>query len=373
MPNDLPDWTVQHWAQLLSVGAQFLGDTGAQTLSADLATSTITTTGGPIVAAIADVASFKAGAGNVFTKVGNLGASTLGSATSISPGFGQATTAGNLLVAWVSAFAAEPTTAQAGWVKIVSAVSGGLWAAIWVKLSAAGADAAPTFTAAGGLDFMRAQLGEFNPSVGTAALDQSSTAATIAGSTMSVQNPATDAAFGDLILVATRWAWTTVASTTFSETLNNGATVVRASAGGGFNTVQSSIFFYGIVPAASIQLPLGVRAWDYDVLGTSAPAAGGLASVVLAASTGKAYRLAHISAGLVQVTGALAAPLVQVKDGASVIWNRYLGISATAGDKDGFDLSGLAIKGTAGNSMTIVFSAAIAGAGESISVGAYLQ
>jgi hypothetical protein len=56
-----------------------------------------------------------------------------------------------------------------------------------------------------------------------------------------------------------------------------------------------------------------------------------------------------------------------------VIWQRQLAVGATAGDKDRCELTGLALKGTAGNSMTVAFSGNAAGISQVVSAGAYLR
>ncbi len=74
-------------------------------------------------------------------QVGALGAYTVGGAFSVQPPFGQATTAGNLLVAWLAPGGAGP----AGWTQAVT-VFNNVQPAIWYKPNCSSSETAPTFT-----------------------------------------------------------------------------------------------------------------------------------------------------------------------------------------------------------------------------------
>jgi hypothetical protein len=82
--------------------------------AADSDTETITTSSGPIIASALVIASFKPN--TTIAKVGSAGAFTSTPGGSVTPPFGQATTSGNLLVAWVACNAATPPsiTTQTG-------------------------------------------------------------------------------------------------------------------------------------------------------------------------------------------------------------------------------------------------------------------
>lgn len=112
--------------------------------------------------------------------------------------------------------------------------------------------------------------------------------------------------------------------------------------------------------------------WPYDARGVSAPGTGSQASVVLAATPGKTYTASMIAASLAQISGAATAPTADLLDGASTIWSRAQGVTGTVGDKDHFELSGLGLRGTSGNSMTFQVSVGVAGVAERANIGAYL-
>lgn len=111
----------------------------------------------------------------------------------------------------------------------------------------------------------------------------------------------------------------------------------------------------------------------YDVDGTSAPAAGSQASVVFAATPGKAYTAAALVASLTQNTGAGSAFTLQLLDGVAVRINQTIGVTATIGDGRTVPLPEVAVKGAVGNSMTWQFAGVVAGVFESVFMGAYLR
>lgn len=375
MPNDIPDWTAQAKSNLVGgISGLNLGDVGAPSLAPDSVTETpsgaLLGSGGGVMV------SYKALTTFALVKAG---AALVGTATGVNPLFGQATAAGNLLTARVTASAsgAEPATNAAGWVKLKSVNTQGGWCAIWALANSLGNDAAPQFTGGGaGLSVMMAQLAEYSGGITVSPADQSGTGGQ-SGNTIVITNPATDVAFGDLIEVCTHYAMGGPGGgATFSDAFNNGATAVQD---GSVNLDQNgngrnSVFTHAIIPAATVAQPLGVADWAYDASGTSAPAVGSQAKVVLAATPGKTYTAALLSAALVNNSAAGAnAPTAQLLDGATVIFQRLVSSTAVAGSQGDFDLAGLAIKGTAGNSMTWQVSVAVAANTESASIGAYLR
>lgn len=374
MPNDVPDWTAQTKANLVGgISNLNLGDVGAPSLQADSVTESFSGAGGLAGNGSIVLASFKAAAASTIAKVGALGALLVGTASSVSPLFGQAPTAGNLLVAWVTAGSGDPTTNAAGWVKGVSLGSDGQFSAIWYKPNAAGGDAAPVFTVGAGSNLMSAQLGEFSGAATVSPLDQSGSSA-YTTNPIAVVGGAIDVAFGDLVLTASRVEEQQSGTAVFTNTINNGGTPVQAgSAQVGSGGNRGCNFTYTIIPAATVAQPLGVAAWAYDSVGNSRPATGSIAQVILAATPGKTYTLAELDVALVQVSGALTVPGQRVIDGGIGKWNRWMGVTATAGDKDHVYLSGLGLKGTAGNSMTIDFDGNNAGVAQAVNVGAYLR
>lgn len=106
----------------------------------------------------------------------------------------------------------------------------------------------------------------------------------------------------------------------------------------------------------------------------SAPGAAVQATATIAASPGVSHVLRTISASL-QAVAAQAAPVqVVVRDGASgvgaIIWTERLFV--TTGFDIRFTMTGLTLKGTAGNAMTVEFTgAAAAGNFETLSATGY--
>lgn len=376
MPNDIPDWTSQHQAQIQGGSSlQFLGDTGAPALAADSGTLTPSKVDSPAVTGV--IASFKALTTFALVKAG---AALVGSATAVNPLFGQATTAGNLLVACVTSPAGgtAPTTAAAGWVKHTDAQLGGGWASIWYKPNCGSGEAAPQFTGgAAGNPPMAAQLCEYSGGATASPADQAGNAG---GSVTQLVVTATgvDAAFGNLVVFCSRWVNASILTgAVFSAAFNNSAPAVQDGAltDNTGNHSDYFLFFHGIIPAAVTSLPLGGRNWDYDSTGTNAPGAGNQAKVVLPATPGKAYRCAMIAASFraSAAPGGTVAQALQLLDGATVVWQVELALQNIAGDKDHVHLTDLAIKGTVGNSMTLQFAAAQASCVEMVNIGAYLQ
>lgn len=306
-----------------------------------------------------------------------MGAVAVGSNTNVAPAFGQATVAGHGLVACVGASgAAEPTITGAGWTKVVSVnPGGGSWLQIWVKPNCGAGEAAPSFQQAGGSTPMFAQLSEWS-GMATAAPQEATGSASTNGTVLTVAASTADAAFGDLVVVAGRWVLSGSSPGTFADVGSNGAPApthfdALGSSSGAF---RQASFNYYIVPAAVAAQPLGVAPWAYDVTGTSAPATGTVASVVLAATPGKTYTCAAYS-GEVAQTGATAdagEPL-QLKDGTNILAIHRVGAAAGAGNTTTVERQNVAYKGTQGNSMTIVFGGAGATSLESVSIGAYLR
>jgi len=184
---------------------------------------------------------------------------------------------------------------------------------------------------------------------------------------------AADVAFGDLVLMAVYWVLTSSATATFSETLNNGTSAVHAGDTGGSASITHYSVSYGIVPVAKTALPLGVADWGYDVAGSNRVGSGSAASVVLAASPGKAYTAAMVSVKVVQTAATSTDLQATLKDGTNIIYQEDLDNPATIGSGDGFRLTGIALKGAAGNSMTLAISAGVAGMAQSVNIGAYLR
>jgi len=374
VPNDLPDWTTQVAVNIVGgISKANLGDVGGPILNPDSVTETlggsnILNPQGSLV-----LASFKPASTTPIARRLLAGAIVVGTATSVTPAFGQATLAGNLLVAWVTASGgAEPTTGAAGWSKIASfGLGSSLWAAIWAKPNCAGADAAPTFTSAGGVIFMTAQLAEFTGAA-VSPVDQTASGSTTTQTFITAAATAPDVGFGDLVVVCSRWTNSVISSFTAVDILNNSALAVQAGAVR-VAAAQFAVSTYGVVPAALTAQPLGTAAWDHDVNSVSNVGAGVAASVVLSAVPGKAYHLDRISADMAATTAAADRQLVQVLDGVTLVWQRVMAVQAVIGSIDHIFENGLGLRGTVGNSMTVKFVGAGAGTQEQVSAGAYLR
>lgn len=356
------------------VSAAVQGDVSAPTLAADAGTETITTTGGPILSTggAGVIASFKP-ATTIAARA--IGAVAQGSNTSVSPTFGQATAAGNLLIAWVTSSSQEATTAAAGWVKAVGFTPSSPWADIWYKPNCGANEAPPVFTATpGGSTTMHALLGEFTGALTVNPLDQTGNGTGGPATSLTAIGAGLDAGFGDLVVLCSRWALTSAATATFAETFNNGAAAVHAGDSGGVSQVRQSSFAYAIIPAATTSQPLGVAPWAYDARGTSFPAAGSQASVVLAAVAGKTYTAAMYSAGSLWSAGPASGTGVSLLDGATTIGNLgMIGATAVGAGQNIAGESGLGLKGTQGNSMTLQFNSTLTGIWEQVTLGAYLR
>lgn len=109
-----------------------------------------------------------------WAKVGAFGALSSNSNTgSITPAFGQATTAGNTLIAMVAAQGGAIGCSTSGWVQ--AKLSNNTQAAIWYKVNCGAGETAPTFTAAGAV-YMAAVLSEWSGGGTSPTVDQTGTA-----------------------------------------------------------------------------------------------------------------------------------------------------------------------------------------------------
>lgn len=186
-----------------------------------------------------------------YALVGTLGAV----ANTLSPSFGQATTAGNLLIAWLGAndggSTAPFSTTSPGWT-VISPQSGSAfnWAAIAYKANCGTSESPPVFSSAGGPSAPFTQLGEFSGGATSSPLDQSAAGS---GSTIqTAQNAAADGQGGDLIIAVVYWnapGGTQTASNALTDT--SGATVTAHTTSaqpGGAGTVVYD-FVWGIAGA----------------------------------------------------------------------------------------------------------------------------
>jgi len=368
-----------------------LGDTSAPALAADTLTETISAPGlVPNNAATLVMASFKPAAGQTIAPVGALGAFTKGTSTAVNPPYGQAPVAGHLLAAIVSGSTTPILCGTAGWVKAISGGSSGdsggngQAVAIWYKPNSAGGDAAPQFTGgSAGAPCMFAQLAEFSGVATAAPVDQTGVDNVNGSSTTNtVVNGSIDAQSGDLVMAGSRFAVNNApAVATYSDTFNNNAVAVAMGNNGNGDVSSCALagttryvnHTYAIVPVIAAALPLGVAPWRYDVDGTSAPATGSQAAVVLAASPGKTYTCHTLIGTLLQTTAVAPLVTLQIQDGAGTVMAVNVGTQAVIGASAIIPLVGIVKAGTKGNSMTGQFSGGSSGTDESIYIGAYLR
>jgi len=118
-----------------------------------------------------------------------------------NPAFGQPTTAGNLLLAWVctnsSSSTFDITCNDVHWVNAANGGGGFDWASIWYRPNCGTAETAPQFSS-GGSDLW-AQLGEFHGAATSSVFEQAASGATAQTFT------AADTEGGELITAAVYW------------------------------------------------------------------------------------------------------------------------------------------------------------------------
>jgi hypothetical protein len=186
--------------------------------------------------------------------VGAAGAFSAAGAATISPAFGQGTTAGNLLVAWVGADNGSNTitTAQAGWVQAVNKAFGAgstSQAAIWYKPNCGNTETAPTFTCTAALR-MQAQLGEFSGAATTSVVDRTATGSGTA-SPQVVTTAGVDAQMNELQATAYDWSMTAGTCTT-TDTYGANATAINLGNDDSTSTFSHVRFSYAITTANNI-------------------------------------------------------------------------------------------------------------------------
>jgi hypothetical protein len=122
-----------------------------------------------------------------------------------TPAFGQVTTAGNLLVAWVTSNSSsatfDTTCTGTGWAAAGHGGGAFEWVSIWYRENCGATEAAPTFSS-GGSD-MWAQLAEFSGAATSGVLDQTATGPQAQDWSTSFTSP--DAEGGELVTAAAYW------------------------------------------------------------------------------------------------------------------------------------------------------------------------
>lgn len=182
--------------------------------------------------------------------VGSAGAVQSG-ASPLQGAFGQATTAGNLLVAWVASSATQVTTVDQGW-SIAIEDNGNAWhSLIAYKANCGAAETAPTFTRSGST--LVVQCAEFSGADTTSPLDQTGKVGIPgASSPYTVTAGGADATSGSLVLATDSHLLSKSATCTSTDTLNNGATATGNANNDSTSTTQHYRFTYGITTGNSV-------------------------------------------------------------------------------------------------------------------------
>lgn len=164
--------------------------------------------------------------------VGNVGAIATGT-TTVTPAYGQATTAGHLLVARIC-FVGNATvaTTATGWVQAIKvANSTAINSAIWYKPNSGASETAPTFTVASGT-YLAADLSEWSGIATSSPLDQTTTG-TGASTNPFVQATNADAAAGDVQIAALGTSASKSGTLTFTDGWSPAATPAGSAHGTG--------------------------------------------------------------------------------------------------------------------------------------------
>jgi hypothetical protein len=188
-----------------------------------------------------------------YALVGTIGAVTTGtSGASITPAWGTSEnrTANNLLICWVDSYAISTLpSAPTGW-SIAKQVSSTAvtTASIFYKI-AAGSDTAPTIGPVSGA-ILSGQLAEFSGNASSSPLDQTGSATTISTTPLVATTAGTDAAAGELVVVAMASRYSIAGTKTTTHTLNNGASATSTN-NDATSTINHYNFAYGITTGNS--------------------------------------------------------------------------------------------------------------------------
>jgi len=188
--------------------------------------------------------------------VGSIAAHVHVTTTSGTPTLGQATTAGNLLISWVTdnaASANQVTTAATGWTLVGtgSFFTGVGNTYVFYRPNCGAGEAAPTFTLTGNTDG-NISIAEFSGAATVSPVDASGVASGGPGGSPLTNNATTvDGQVGDLIVTSDIAAWSTSAARTTTATYNNGATAILASSQSG-SAARFYEFAYGFTTGNSV-------------------------------------------------------------------------------------------------------------------------
>lgn len=192
-----------------------------------------------------------------------------------TPAFGQATTAGNLLIAWVAVNSVSAASLTGtGWTQAVEVVSGSSHlAAVWYRANCGASESAPTFS-----NWTFGMLGEFSGGATSSPVDQT-------GSNSGASSPVVaacslaDTASGELFVSADWIGLSKSGTQTSSDTYNN-ATPSGNANNDATSTTSHYRFAYGITTAnaSADQTSIASGSMNLSVI------AGAVASFKLAAA-----------------------------------------------------------------------------------------
>lgn len=177
--------------------------------------------------------------------VGSLGAVTTVTSNP-TPAFGQATTAGNLLIAWVNpASGISPSFSGSGWTRAATGGGATDLAQIWYKANCGAGETAPTIS--GGL-INACRLGEFSGADKSSPLEnQSGASATSATSPVADACGSADAATGNLVIGCFSDLQSKAGTDTTAMTFTGGAAVTAGNVSNdATSTTAHYRFAYGL-------------------------------------------------------------------------------------------------------------------------------
>jgi hypothetical protein len=207
------------------VNCMLLGDLAAD--PNDLSRMVAPTQGGQQVTATGGGGGAPPGSKTLVSK----GAVAVNAGASITPAFGQPTTAGNLLIACVgcnnlNGIGVGGGAGGDGWQLAASKLPpSNIQVGIFYKLNCGAAEGAPTFSSLTASN-IKAQLAEFAGASKFRALDNSARGTSAGGSPITATSPAVDTAVGDLIVTAAFWIMTAASGGVLTTTYGANATAI---------------------------------------------------------------------------------------------------------------------------------------------------
>lgn len=216
-----------------------------------------------------------------YALVGSAGAVASGG-NNLQPAFGQATTAGNLLICWFTSDTnAVNQHIPTGWsaaTGIGGANSGGDFGVLY-KANCGSGETAPTLTW-DSVTTVVACLAEFSGGATTSPLDQTKTTAAAGSSPSAVTSAGADVAAGELIIAIQLDGLSKAGTVTTSHTYNNGASAHYVGNNDATSSISHYRFSWGTTTGNSVadSISFADSSMNLSALG------GALGSFTLAAS-----------------------------------------------------------------------------------------